>query len=129
MLLTIKNRKDLEKLNELVLLNKQLDGKRLQEKLSKQNFHENIKSLYEPFTDTRKDTSRDIAKTMTETSFKNNKALENLNSKLLGILIDRGILASFLLSPLSKITNNKNTSQFNSVKDLNSNRVNDLLKK
>ena len=39
---------------------------------------------------------------------------------------DRGIIASCLLSPLSKITNPENTSQFKLVKDCTSNRVNDL---
>ena len=39
---------------------------------------------------------------------------------------DRGILATYLMSPLSKITNPENTSQFKLVKDHNSNRVNDL---
>ena len=42
---------------------------------------------------------------------------------------DRGILATYLMSPLSKITNPENTSQFKLVKDHNSNRVNDLLMK
>ena len=40
---------------------------------------------------------------------------------------DRGILATYLMSPLSKITNPENDSQFKLVKDSNSNRVNDLL--
>ena len=39
---------------------------------------------------------------------------------------DRGILASYLMSLLSKITNPENTSQFKLVKDPSSNRVNDL---
>ena len=39
---------------------------------------------------------------------------------------DRGILASYLMSPLSKITNPENSSQFKLVKDSSSNRVNDL---
>ena len=39
---------------------------------------------------------------------------------------DRGILAKYLMSPLSKITNPENTSQFKLVKDSSSNRVNDL---
>ena len=39
---------------------------------------------------------------------------------------DRSILATYLMSPLSKITNPENTSQFKLVKDLSSNRVNDL---
>ena len=63
---------------------------------------------------------------MTENSTKNNQALENLNNKFLEIMNDRGILASYLMSPLSKITNPENTSQFRLVKDSNSNRVNNL---
>ena len=42
-------------------------------------------------------------------------------------MIDRGIIASYLMSLLSKITNLENTSQFKLVKDHNSNRINDLL--
>ena len=42
---------------------------------------------------------------------------------------NRGILASYLMSPLSKITNPENTTQFKLLKDPNSNRVNDLLRK
>ena len=49
-----------------------------------------------------------------------------MNSKLLEILNDRGILASYLMSPLSKITNPENTTQFKLIKDSSSNRVNDL---
>ena len=41
---------------------------------------------------------------------------------------DRGIIASYLLSPLSKITNPETTSQFKLKKDLNSKRLNSLLK-
>ena len=39
---------------------------------------------------------------------------------------DRGILATYLISPLSKIFNPENTSQFKFFKDSSSNRVNDL---
>ena len=39
---------------------------------------------------------------------------------------DRGILATYLMSPLSILTNPENTSQFKLVKDHNSNRINDL---
>ena len=53
--------------------------------------------------------------------------MENLNDKVLEIVNDRGIIASYLLSPTYIITNPKNTSQFELVKDSNSNRVNDLL--
>ena len=40
---------------------------------------------------------------------------------------DRDILAIVLMSPLSKISNLENTTQFRIVKDPNSNKVNELL--
>ena len=86
-----------------------------------------MKKVFEPVTDTIKNTSEFLTKTVTEPSKENNKALENLNNKLLEIFSDRGIKASYLMSPLSKITNPENTTQFKVVKDSNSNRVNDLL--
>ena len=95
--------------------------------LGKQKFHEVMKKLFEPVTDTNKNTSEDLTKPMMLTPKENNKAKENTNDKLLEILNDRGIIASSLLSPLSKITNPENSSQFNLVKDSNSTRVNDLL--
>ena len=64
---------------------------------------------------------------MTENSIQSNKAIENLNDKLLEIMNDRGILATYLMSFLSKITNPEKSSQFKLVKDSSSNRVNDLL--
>ena len=42
-------------------------------------------------------------------------------------MIDRGTLATSLMSPLSKITNPDNLTQFRLVKDSSSKRVNDLL--
>ena len=127
MLFAIKNVDDLEKLNELASLQDQVKAVRLQDKLGKQNFHEDMKKVFEPVTKTIKDVSEDITKTMMKTSKENNLALENLNNKLLEIMNDRGILASYSMSPLSKITNPENTSHFRLVKDSSSNRVNDLL--
>ena len=126
MLYAIKNNDDLENLNKLVSLENQVKIVRLQDKLGKQNFHEDMKKVFEPVTKSLEKTSQDITKTITETSIKNNQAKENLNNKLLEIMNDRGILATYLMSPLSKITNPENTSQFKLVKDSNSNRVNDL---
>ena len=40
---------------------------------------------------------------------------------------DRGIIASYLLSPSSKITNPENNSKYKLIKDHNSNKVKDLL--
>ena len=62
-----------------------------------------------------------------DNSLKNNEALESLNVKLLEIMNDRCIIASYLLSLLSKITNPRNTSQFKIVRDFNSSTVKDLL--
>ena len=85
-----------------------------------------MKKVFEPITKSLENTSEIITKTLTETSKENNLALENLNTKLLEIMNDRGILASYLMSPLSKITNPENTTQFKLIKDSSSNRVNDL---
>ena len=126
MLYSIKDREDLENLNELVSLQDQVKTVRLQDKLGKQKFHEDMKKVFEPVTKSLENTSQDITKTITETSVKNNQAIENLDNKLLEIMNDRGILATYLMSPLSRITYSDNTSQFRLVKDHNSNRVNDL---
>ena len=126
MLFSIKDREDLENLNELASLQDQVKAVRLQDKLGKQNFHEDMKKLFEPVTKPLGNISQGITKTITETSIKNNQAIENVNNKLSEIMNDRGILASYVMSPLSKITNPENTSQFKLVKDSNSNRVNDL---
>ena len=129
MMFAINNREDLDKLEELASLQDQVRVFRLQDKLGKQNFHEDMKKVFEPVTKSLENTSENLTKAITESSTKNIQAIENLNNKLLEIMNDRGILASYLMSPLSKITNTENTSQFKLVKDSNSNRVNDLLMK
>ena len=131
MLYAVKNNDDLENLKELVSLENQVKVVRLQDKLGKQNFHEDMKKVFEPVTKSLENTSQDITKTKTDTSIKNNQEqpIENLNNKLLEIMNDRGILATYLMSPLSKITTPENSSQFKLLKDHNSNRVNDLLMK
>ena len=83
MLFPIRNREDLEKLNEAVSLQNQVKVVRLQDKLGKQNFHEDMTKVFEPLTDTLKKTSENITKTITESSINNNKAIENLNEKVL----------------------------------------------
>ena len=126
MMFAINNREDLDKLEELASLQDQVKVVRLQDKLGKQNFHEDKKKVFEPITKSLENTSETLTKAITEPSIKNNQAIEDLNNKLLEIMNDRGILASYLMSPLSKITNPENTTQFKLVKDANSNRVNDL---
>ena len=99
MLFPIKDREELEKLEELVSLQSQVKTVRLQDKLGEQNFHEDVKKVFEPITKSLENTSENITKNITETSVKNNKALETLNKKLLEIKNDRGILATYLMSP------------------------------
>ena len=126
MLFPIKDREELNKLEELASLQDQVKVVRLQDKLGKQNFHEDMKKVFEPVTKSLESTSENLTKAITESSKENNLALENLSNKLLEVMNDRGILATYLMTPLSKITNPKNTTQFKLVKDANSNRVNDL---
>ena len=127
MLFSNKNIEDLQKPDEAVSLQNQVKMVRLQDKLGKQKFHEDMKNVFEPLTKSLENTSRDITKAITVSSNMNNEVLNNLNNKLLEILNDRGILSSYLMTPLSKITNPENFSQFKLAKDPNSNRVNDLL--
>ena len=122
----IRNVEDLENLEELASLENQVKVVKLQDKLGKQNFHEDMKKVFEPVTKSLESTSKNLTKDITETSIKNNLAIEIINNNLLEIMNDRGILATYLMSPLSRITNPENTSQFKLVKDPSSNRVNDL---
>ena len=122
----IKNIEDLKGLNELVLLQGQVEAVRLQDKLGEQNYHQKSEKLFEPVTKSIRDASEEVTKTISETSIKNNQALENLDNKFLEIKNDRGIRASSLLSPLSKIFNPENTTQFKLINDSTADRVNDL---
>ena len=117
----------MEKLEELVSLQNQVKVVRSHNKLGEQIFHDNIKKVFEPVTDTIKTTSETFTKTFTETFNKNNKAIENINNKLLEIRIDSGKTTTYLLSPLSKDTNPGKTCLFKLLKGSSSNRVNDLL--
>ena len=60
-------RRRFTKLNELVSLGSQVKAVRLQDKLGKQNFHEDMKKVFEPVTKSTKDVSEGVTKTMTET--------------------------------------------------------------
>ena len=126
MMFPIRNVEDLQNLNEAVSLQNQVKVVRLQDKLGKQNFNEDMTKVFEPLTDTLKKTSEKITKSITENSINNNKAISDLNEKILELMNDRGIIASYLMFPLSKIINPENSTQFNLVDDSTSNRVNDL---
>ena len=96
MLYASKTIDELQKLEELALLQSQVKAVRLQDNLGKQNFHKNMKKLYEPLTDTIKNTSEKILKTISETSIKNNKAISDLNEKVLEILNEKVVIAPYL---------------------------------
>ena len=91
MLYSIENREDLKNLHELISLQKQVKELRLRDNVEKQNFLEKIKKVFEPVTDTIKNTSEDLTKTMMLTSKENNKAFENLKNKFLEIKKYRGL--------------------------------------
>ena len=58
MLFSINNREDLEELEELTSLERQVKAVRLQDKLGKQNFHEDMKKSLNHYEITRKYFSR-----------------------------------------------------------------------
>ena len=127
MLYSRKDRKDLEELNELASLQSQVKVVKLQDKLGEQNFHEDMKKVFEPVTKSLENTSDNITKTLTENSINNNKAIENLNEKILEIMNNNGLIAPYLASSLVNLFKPENKSQFRLKKDLNSTKVNDFL--
>ena len=94
MLFSVKHREDSGKINDLVSIQDQVKASRSQEKLGKQNFHEDVQKVLEPVTKTNKHAYRNVTSTMTESSKENNKALSILSDKLSELINDRGILAS-----------------------------------
>ena len=80
MLYSIKDREDLKNLEELISLENQVKVVKLQDKLGKQNFHENLKKVFEPVTKSLENTSENLTKAITETSIKNNLAIKNINN-------------------------------------------------
>ena len=86
-----------------------------------------MEEVFEPLTNTLKKTSENISKTITETSIKNNKAIENLNEKVLELMNDKGLIAPYLASSLVEVFIFDNKSQFRLRKDPNSTKMNDFL--
>ena len=127
MLYSIKKIEDIEKLNGAILLQKQVQEIRLQNKLGDQNYHEDVKKFFKPMTDEIKNTSENITKTITENSINNNKAIENLNEKILEMMNDIGMIAPYLTTSLVEVFKKDNKSQFRLRKDPNSTKLNDFL--
>ena len=127
MMFPIRNVEDLQNLNEAVLLQNQVKVVRLQDKLGKQNFHEDLTEVFEPLANAIKKTSENIANTITATSNKNNKAISDLNEKILELMNDKGMIAPYLASSLVNLFKPENKSQFIIRKDPNSTKMNDFL--
>ena len=103
MLYPINNREDLQKLNDAVLLQNHVQEVRLQNNLGEQNYHEDINKFFKPMTDELKNTSEKITRTLTENSIINNKAIEKLNEKILELMNEQGMIASYLVSSLVEV--------------------------
>ena len=86
-----------------------------------------IKKVFEPLTKSIKDVSDDVTRAIMETSVDNNKAQAKFSDKIVEIMNDMGKIATYVLLPLSKITNSEHTFQLELVNDQDWNRVNDLL--
>ena len=127
MLFPIRNVEDLQNLNEAVSLQNQVQEVRLQNKLGDQNYHEDINKFFKPMADELKKTSEKITRTLTENSINKNKAIENLNEKILELMNDKGIIAPYLASSLVEVFKKDNKSQFRLRKDPNSTKLNDFL--
>ena len=121
----IRNRDDLEKLEELASFIEQVKAVRLQEKLGKNYVHVDMKKVFQPMTDIVKVVSNSKTKTITETSIENNQTIENLNENFLELMIDKGMLAPYLSSFLVNLFKPENKSQFRLMKDLNSSKMNE----
>ena len=85
------------------------------------------KKIFEPLSDTIKNTSGILTRTITETSVKSNKAIENLNQNVLEITNDKGMVAPYVASSFVNLFTPENKSQFKLMKDHNSGKMNDFL--
>ena len=109
---SIKNREDFKNLEELSSLPDKVEEVLLQDKLGQQNFHEYTKKIIDPVIDAIKNISATLTKTLIESSFRNNQALEILNEKVLVLLNDKGVIAPCVPPSLVKLFKPENKSQF-----------------
>ena len=123
----IKNRNDLQKLEELASLQNQVEELRLQDKPGGQNYQQKTKKLFETLTDAIKNTYQDIIKAITKTSFKNNQAVWDLNENVLELMNGKGMIVPYLASSSVNLLKPENKSQFLLIKDYVSTRMNDFL--
>ena len=85
-----------------------------------------MEEVLEPLTNTLKKSSENITKTITEASIKNNKAISDLNEKVLELMDEKGLITPYLASSVINLFKPENKSQFRLKKDLNSTKMNDF---
>ena len=90
---------------------------KITKQIRKAKLSRDIKKVFEPVIKPIKDVSEDVTKTMKVTAEENKKADADLIKNFSDLMIDRSKIASYLVSPLYKITNSEHTSQFTLVKD------------
>ena len=127
MMIPIRNVEDVQKLNEAVSLQNQVKVVRLQDILGKKKFQQDLKEVFEPITKSLENTSGNITKTFREASNKNNKAISDLNEKVLELMDEKGLLAPHLASSLVNLFKPENKSQFRLRTDVNSTKMKDFL--
>ena len=108
----IRKREDLEKVEELASLQCQVEAVRLQDKLGKQNFHENMRKVFEPIGKSLESTSQDVKKTVTEASIKNNWAFSELSEKVLELMNEKNMIATYLAFSLVYLFKPESKSQY-----------------
>ena len=79
-----------------------------------------MKKNFELVTKSLEKTAENLTKAVTETSFKNNKAMESLNEKVLELMNDRGIIAPYFASSLVNLLKLESKSHIILIKHLNS---------
>ena len=127
MLYSIKNPEESEIFNKLISLQSQVNGVRLQDKLGEQNYQQNTKNFIQPMTDAIKDTSENLTKTITETFKKTNKAIEKLNENVLVLMIEKVMIAPYLVFSLINLFKPENERQYKLTQDRICVRMNDFL--
>ena len=123
----INTREDSEKSEELASVQNQVQEVRLQDRLGEQNYHQTVQEIYEPLTDTITNTSENLTKTITEYYIINNKAIENLTTRVSELMNDKGVIAPFLASSMANLFKPENKRQFRFKKDPNSTQLKDFL--
>ena len=78
-------------------------------------------------TDAIKKTSENKTKNISEAYKNNNKAIEDLNEKILELIKDKGIIAPYLASSLVNLFKPEKKSQFRLKKEPNSTKMKDFL--